>query len=79
MKDSTKAIRFLQTLEIPQGPKAGQKLKLAPFQRQFVKGALAPEVNTGVMSVGRGAGKSSSVGWSGAWRTTRGMGRSDGA
>ena len=58
MKDSTRAIRFLETLEVPQGPKAGQRLKLAPFQRQFVKGALAPKVNTGVLSIGRGNGKS---------------------
>ena len=58
MKDSTRAIRFLETLEVPQGPKAGRKLKLAPFQRQFVRGALDKSVNTGVLSVGRGAGKS---------------------
>lgn len=58
MKASTEAIRFLQTLEVPQGPKAGHKLKLAPFQRQFVKGALAPGINTGVLSIARGNGKS---------------------
>ena len=28
MKASTKAIRFLETLTIPEGPKAGEKLKL---------------------------------------------------
>jgi phage terminase large subunit-like protein len=58
MKDSTLAIRFLETLEVPQGPKAGRKLKLAPFQKRFVRGALDKSVNTGVLSVGRGAGKS---------------------
>ncbi|MDJ0857445.1 MAG: terminase large subunit [Dinoroseobacter sp.] len=58
MKSSTKAIRFLQQLEIPEGPSAGQPIKLAPFQRQFVKGALADGINVGVLSVGRGAGKS---------------------
>ncbi len=57
MKVSTAAIRFLESLEIPQGPKAGQRLKLAPFQRQFVKGSLAEGVNTGVLSIGRGNAK----------------------
>ena len=42
MKDSTKAIRFLQTLHVPEGPLAGNPLKLAPFQKRFVKGALDP-------------------------------------
>ena len=41
MKASTKAIRFLETLAIPEGPKAGELIKLAPLQKQFVKGALA--------------------------------------
>lgn len=58
MKASTKAIRFLQKLEIPEGPSAGQPITLAPFQRQFVKGALDPAVNVGVLSIGRGNGKS---------------------
>lgn len=31
-RGSAHAIRFLETLEIPQGPKAGDRLKLAPFQ-----------------------------------------------
>ena len=58
MKTSTKALRFLESLSIPEGPKAGQPLKLAPFQKQFVKGALADGINTGVLSVGRGNAKS---------------------
>ncbi|WP_178390800.1 terminase large subunit domain-containing protein [Rhodovulum sulfidophilum] len=56
-KASTKAIRFLESLEIPQGPMAGQRLKLAPFQKQFVRGALADDVNVGVLSIGRGNAK----------------------
>jgi hypothetical protein len=39
MKAPTKAIRFLETLAIPEGPKAGQLIKRAPFQKKFVKGA----------------------------------------
>jgi hypothetical protein len=53
MMASTKAIRFLERLEIPEGPLAGRRVKLAPFQRQFVKGALAPGINVAVKSIGR--------------------------
>lgn len=54
----TKAIRFLAGLRIPEGPKAGRPLKLAPFQRQFVKGALAKDTSVAVLSIGRGNAKS---------------------
>ena len=58
MKASTAAIRFLQTLHIPEGPKAGRPLKLAPFQKQFVRGALADGHQRGVpVSIGRGNAK----------------------
>jgi phage terminase large subunit-like protein len=57
MKPATAAIKFMESLSIPEGPKAGQRVKLAPFQRQFVKGALDETVNTAILSVGRGAGK----------------------
>jgi phage terminase large subunit-like protein len=57
VKAATAATRFLQSLRIPEGPKAGQALKLAPFQRQFVKGALSEGVNTALLSIGRGNAK----------------------
>ena len=57
MKASTKAIRFLESLSIPEGPKAGQSVKLAPFQKQFVKGALADGINVACLSIGRGNAK----------------------
>ena len=57
MKASTKAIRFLESLSIPEGPKAGQAVKLAPFQKQFVKGALADGINVACLSIGRGNAK----------------------
>lgn len=57
MKASTTAINFLRKLRIPEGPKAGQPLKLAPFQRQFVKGALDPKTSVAVLSIARGNGK----------------------
>lgn len=57
MTSAVKAIRFLNRLEIPEGPLAGRRLKLAPFQRQFIKGALAPGTNVACLSVGRGGAK----------------------
>ena len=57
MKASTKAIQFLETLKIPEGPAAGKPVKLAPFQKQFVKGALGDGINVVVLSIGRGNAK----------------------
>lgn len=54
---SLSAIRFLETLRIPEGPLAGQKIKLARFQRRFIEGAFADGVSIGALSVGRGSGK----------------------
>jgi phage terminase large subunit-like protein len=53
-----RAIGFLQSLKIPEGPKAGQPLKLAPFQKKFINGALASGVSVGALSIGRGNAKS---------------------
>lgn len=58
MKPATAAIRFLQTLRVPEGPRSGQLVKLAPYQRRFVSGALAPDVQVGVLSIARGNAKS---------------------
>jgi phage terminase large subunit-like protein len=49
---------MLQGLSIPEGPNAGQTVTLAPFQRQFIEGALAPDTSAAVLSIGRGNGKS---------------------
>ena len=56
-KPATLAIEFLESLKIPEGPKAGELIKLAPFQKQFVKGALDEGVNVAVLSIGRGNAK----------------------
>lgn len=37
MKASTRAIRFLESMSIPEGQKVGQPVKLAPFQREVAK------------------------------------------
>ncbi|SMX42533.1 terminase large subunit domain-containing protein [Maliponia aquimaris] len=53
-----KAMRWMQGLCIPEGPNAGQPVTLAPFQRRFIEGALAPDTAAAVLSIGRGNGKS---------------------
>lgn len=50
--------RFLESLAIPEGPSAGKPVRLAPFQRRFVAGALAEETAAAVLSIGRGNAKS---------------------
>lgn len=55
---AAKAIRFIEKLEVPTGALAGKRIKLAPYQKQFLKGALAKGTSIGVLSVARGGGKS---------------------
>ena len=56
-KASTLAMRFLGGLSVPEGPRAGQPLKIAGYQRDFIKGALADGVSVACLSIGRGNGK----------------------
>lgn len=51
------AIKFLEKLKVPEGPRAGKSLRLAPFQKQFIRGALADDVSIAALSVGRGNAK----------------------
>jgi hypothetical protein len=51
---ATKATKFLERLEVPEGPLCGRRLKLAPFQRKFIKGALAKDTSIAALSIGRG-------------------------
>lgn len=50
-------IQFLETLKIPEGPKAGEPLRLAEYQKEFVRGAMAEGVMVGCLSIGRGNAK----------------------
>lgn len=52
-----RAGQFLALLRIPEGKKAGKPLKLAKFQKSFVKGTFRPDVMVGVLSIGRGNAK----------------------
>ncbi|WP_417210000.1 terminase large subunit domain-containing protein [Antarctobacter sp.] len=53
-----RAMQFMHRLCIPEGPNSGKPVSLAPFQCQFIEGALAQETATAVLSIGRGNGKS---------------------
>ncbi len=55
------ACRFLETLKIPEGPKAGQKLRLADFQKTFIRGALDPANMVALLSIGRGNSKTATA------------------
>ena len=61
MKASTKAIKFIETLRIPTGKKAGAPMKLAQYQRRFIRGAFAEGIRVAVLSVARGNAKSATV------------------
>ena len=56
-KAARDAISFISGLKVPEGPRAGRRIRLAPFQRDFIAGALAAKTDVAVLSVGRGAGK----------------------
>jgi phage terminase large subunit-like protein len=53
-----RAIALMHSLAIPEGPNAGQPVKLAPFQKQFIRGAMADGCANAILSIGRGNGKS---------------------
>lgn len=52
-----RALAFLEQLRIPEGRTAGKPLRLAGFQVQFVRGALADGVMVACLSIGRGNAK----------------------
>jgi len=56
-KDAAAALRFLSTLTIPEGRLAGKRMRLARFQKEFVKGAFAKDVAFALLSIGRGNAK----------------------
>ena len=52
-----KTIRYLGTLTVTQGRRAGDPLTVLPWQRRFIAGAFAEGVQSAALSVGRGNGK----------------------
>jgi len=57
MTDAELVIEFLETLKIPEGKNAGEPLRLAEYQRRFVRGSLSDGVMVGCLSIGRGNAK----------------------
>ncbi len=53
-----RAMQFMHSLRIPEGANAGKPVTLAPFQRQFIEGAMAEDTANAILSIGRGNGKS---------------------
>ncbi|SNT37554.1 Phage terminase-like protein, large subunit, contains N-terminal HTH domain [Tropicimonas sediminicola] len=56
-KEAAAALRFLPKLIVPEGRTAGKPLKLAGYQKDFVRGAFAKDIAAGVLSIGRGNAK----------------------
>lgn len=56
-KDATAALRFLSRLTVPEGRLAGKRLRLASFQKDFVRGAFAKGTAVALLSIGRGNAK----------------------
>ena len=55
--DATAALRFLSRLTVPEGRKAGKPMRLASFQKDFVRGAFAKGTAVALLSIGRGNAK----------------------
>ena len=54
-------IQYLESLNLTQGQGAGEKWSLLPFQKRFVRGALAPGISESALSLARGGGKTTLV------------------
>lgn len=65
-----RAIRFIETYcRPPKGYGAGQPMRLAEFQRNWLEDVLAPGINSAAASMPRGNGKSSFLAAVGTWAT----------
>ena len=51
-------VRYLRTLKVTQGGRAGKPFDVLPWQRKFLRGAFAPGVSDAALAVARGNGKS---------------------
>jgi phage terminase large subunit-like protein len=56
-REATAALRFLSKLTVPEGRRAGKPMKLAKFQKEFVRGAFAKDTAVALLSIGRGNAK----------------------
>lgn len=53
---------FIETLTVGQGDRTGARFELLPWERDFLAGAFAPDVDSAALTLGRGNGKSALVG-----------------
>ena len=51
-------VEYLETLTVTQGREAGERFKVLPWQRRFIRGAFAPGVGSSSLSIARANGKS---------------------
>ncbi len=56
-KEAMAALRYLPQLVIPEGRLAGKPVKLARYQKDFIRGAFSKGVSVGLLSIGRGNAK----------------------
>lgn len=61
MSESANAIKAIEKLPVPQGRLAGDNIRLAEYQKRFIRGALADNVTVGCWSVGRGNSKTATA------------------
>ena len=57
MTKSAAVIDYMAGLTVTQGAGIGRPLDLYPWERRFIRGALANDVEEAALSVARGAGK----------------------
>ncbi|MEX0642126.1 MAG: terminase large subunit, partial [Pirellulales bacterium] len=58
MTTASKVIEFATSLKVSEGPKAGKPIKMAPFQKQYIRGAYGKGTLIACLSMARGNGKS---------------------
>lgn len=54
-------VEYLSALRIAQGPRAGERFSVMPWQRRFIRGALAPGAYESVLTMARGGGKTTTI------------------
>ena len=54
-------IRWIGTLEVSEGPLAGSRFEVLPWEAEFLRGAFADGVFSASLSMGRGGGKTSLI------------------
>ena len=61
LTDAERAIAFAESLSIPEGPRAGEPVRLAPYQRSYIEGALGRDTSVAVLSIARGNAKTATA------------------